>query len=90
MKRVRDERVDSGKLKTWEWNGTVRNDGIKVGGCTTEVMVINVGDLLSWAVLVLTRGTGQDFFEFNVRVRKANGEILEYHLAQPIDMVTQT
>lgn len=58
MKRVRDERVDSGKLKTWEWNGTVRNDGIKVGGCTTEVMVINVSDLLSWAVWVLTRSTG--------------------------------
>ena len=58
IKRARDERVDSGKLKTWEWNGTVRNDGIKVGGCTTEVMVINVSDLLSWAVWVLTRSTG--------------------------------
>jgi hypothetical protein len=30
------------EMKTWEWRGTVRNSGVTVGGCLTEVMVINV------------------------------------------------
>ncbi|KAF9778027.1 hypothetical protein BJ322DRAFT_1094457 [Thelephora terrestris] len=67
----RDEIVENGKLKTWEWKGTVCNNGVKVGGCTTDVMVIN------------------DFFEFSVRIKKANGQVLEYHHSQPINMVTE-
>lgn len=71
VKGVRGERADGEKLRTWEWKGTVCNKGIKVGGCSTDVMVIN------------------DFFEFGVRVKRPNGQILEYQHAQPIDMVTE-
>jgi len=42
VKGTRGERVENGPMKTWEWKGTVRHSGVRVGGCSTEVMVINV------------------------------------------------
>ena len=42
IKGTREERIDNGKMKTWEWKGTVCNNGIKVGGCNTDVLVLNV------------------------------------------------
>lgn len=42
IKGTRGEKIENGKLKTWEWKGTVCNKGIKVGGCMTDVLVINV------------------------------------------------
>lgn len=41
MKGERGDNVENGKMKTWEWKGTVCNNGVKVGGCATDVMVIN-------------------------------------------------
>lgn len=38
---------------------------------------------------MLTRDAGQDFFVFNVRIKRSNGQILEYHHAQPIEMVNE-
>lgn len=71
-KSTRSERVLTREMKTWEWRGTVRNSGVRIGGCSTEVMVIS------------------DFFVFCVTVRKPNGQALEYHHAQPIEMVSET
>ena len=42
VKGAKGERVENGAMKTWEWKGTVCNIGIRVGGCSTEVMIINV------------------------------------------------
>lgn len=42
IKGTRGERVENGAMKTWEWKGTVCNIGVTVGGCSTEVLVINV------------------------------------------------
>lgn len=82
--------MENVKVKTWEWKGTVCNKGIKVGGCTADVLVINVSAILFvLSGLILTKDTGQDFFEFSVTIRKSNGEIMEYRHAQPIDMVTE-
>ena len=41
-KSMRGERVSTTEMKTWEWKGTVRNNGVRIGGCSTEVMVISV------------------------------------------------
>jgi len=41
VKCASGERAENGKVKMWEWGGTVCNKGIKVGGCTTGVLVIN-------------------------------------------------
>jgi len=41
-KSTRGERVLTREMKTWEWRGTVRNNGVRIGGCSTEVMVISV------------------------------------------------
>ena len=46
-KGTRGERVENGAIKTWEWKGVVQNVGIEVGGCSTEVLVINVSVFLS-------------------------------------------
>jgi hypothetical protein len=91
VKGASGERAENGKVKMWEWKGTVCNKGINVGGCTTGVLVISVSTLLVSIVndSELRRGVGQDFFEFSVRVRRSNGRILEYHHAQPLDMVTE-
>lgn len=53
VKGARGERVENGAMKTWEWNGTVTNVGVKVGGCSTDVLVINVSTLLSVLPLLL-------------------------------------
>ena len=45
MKGEGEDKVENGKVKTWEWKGTVCNNGTKVGGCATDVMVINVSVL---------------------------------------------
>lgn len=90
IKGTRGEKFENGGIKTWEWKGTVFSKGVTVGGCATDVLVINVS-ALSFVVsaLGLTRGTRQDFFEFSVRIRRSNGQTLEYRHAQPIDMVTE-
>jgi hypothetical protein len=89
IKGTRGERNENGTVKTWEWKGTVCNNGIKVGGCSTGVLVLNVSPLFVTGSLSLTKGTGQDFFEFSISVRKSNGQTLEYRHAQPIDMITE-
>lgn len=68
---TRGERVETKEMKTWEWKGAVRNNGIRIGGCSTNVMVIN------------------DFFVFCVTAKKSNGQVLEYHHAQPLEMVSE-
>ena len=45
VKSTGGERFENGAMKTWEWKGTVRHSGIRVGGCSTEVMIINVSVL---------------------------------------------
>ena len=47
VKGTKGEIIENGKMKTWEWKGTVCNSGIQVGGCATEVMVINVSVLVT-------------------------------------------
>ena len=42
VKTPTGEKIEDGKVKTWEWKGSVYNQGITVGGCDTEVLVINV------------------------------------------------
>ena len=54
VKALRSEKIENGELRTWEWKGTVSNSGIKIGGCSTEVLVINVSgfyfsSIASWS-----------------------------------------
>lgn len=42
FRALRGEKIDNGATRTWEWEGTVCNSGIKIGGCSTDVLVINV------------------------------------------------
>lgn len=50
VKSTTGGRVENGKVKTWEWKGTVCNKGIKVGGCTADVLVIN--DFFEFSVTI--------------------------------------
>jgi hypothetical protein len=47
IKGTRGERVENGAMRTWEWKGMVHNVGVKVGGCSTQVLIINVSVFVS-------------------------------------------
>ena len=55
VRGTRGRRVENGAMKTWEWKGAVQTVGIEVGGCSTEVLVINVSGSLSRLFSLLRR-----------------------------------
>ena len=61
VKGTRGERVETGAMNTWEWKGMVSSVGVKVRGCLTDVLAVNVSVLLS-CTCYLSGGGADDRF----------------------------